>query len=112
MLTIHRETQGNVEIIHPRGRIDGFTAPQLEDALQTALKEHRFRIVVDFADTEFLSSAGMRALLHARQGAQERGKGDVRLANMSKFLTDAFELVGFHKLFKIYPDRTAAVKSF
>jgi anti-anti-sigma regulatory factor len=54
----------------------------------------------------------MRALLHARNLATAQKHGDVRLANLSPFIRDAFELVGLHKLFKIYDDRQAALDSF
>ncbi len=113
MLTVQKEAVGPVDVIEVKGRVDGSTAPQLDDALQESLKKGRYRIVVDFSETSFLSSAGMRALLRARQQVQDRRRhGDVRLAKMSPFIQDAFKLVGFDKLFKIYEDREAALNSF
>jgi anti-anti-sigma factor len=111
MLTVNSETQSNVQVINVNGRVDGFSAPQLDEALQSAIKGKHYQIVVDLQDTEFLSSAGMRALLKARVEVQDR-KGDLRLANPSNFILDALKLVGLDKLFKIYDSRQAALTSF
>lgn len=111
MLTIQTETQGNVDVVRVIGRVDGSTAPQLDQALQGLIKQKRYNIVVDFTRAEFLASAGMRALLYARQQAHEH-KGDLRLAGLSPFIQDALELVGFEKLFQIYQSPKAAIASF
>lgn len=110
-MSIKNEVHDNKELIRVTGRIDGLSAPDLENALQAAIKAKRFKIVVDFTETEFLASAGMRALLHARQQVQDH-KGDVRLARLSPFISDAFKLVGLDKLFKIYDSPEAALDSF
>ncbi len=111
MLTIHSETQGNISVIAVQGRVDGFSAPQLETALQDAIKAKRYKIVVDLAETEFMSSAGMRALLKARMDAQEH-KGELRLAAPTPFILDSLKLVGLDKLFKLYETRAAALAEF
>jgi anti-sigma B factor antagonist len=113
MLAIRKEEVGPVDLIHIVGRVDGFTAPQLDDALQQSIKLKRYCIVVDFSETEFLSSAALRALLQARQKVHERRRrGDVRLSGLSPRLAEAVQLVGFNTLFKIYPDRATALGSF
>jgi anti-anti-sigma factor len=111
MLTIEKESIGPVDVVQVKGRVDGFSAPQLDQALQDSIKNKRYHIVVDLAETDYLSSAGMRALLHARNEATQK-HGDVRLANLSEFIHEALNLVAFDKLFKIYDSRDAGVKSF
>jgi anti-sigma B factor antagonist len=113
MLSIRKEQEGPVDVIHVNGRVDAFSAEQLDQALQESIKSKRYRIVVDFSETEFLASAGLRALLRARQQVHEgRRNGDVRLTNLSERLSEALKLVGFHSLFKIYGNRQEAVGSF
>jgi anti-sigma B factor antagonist len=113
MFAIRKEEVGPVDLIHVAGRVDGFSAPQLDEALQQSIKQKRYRIVVDFTETEFISSAALRALLRGRQATHERRRrGDVRLAGLSPRLQEAVQLVGFNTLFKIFPDRQAALDSF
>lgn len=113
MFAIRKEEAGRVDVIHVAGRVDGFSAPQLDEALQQSIKGKRHRIVVDFTETEFISSAALRALLRARQAVHERRRrGDVRLAGLSPRLLEAVQLVGFNTLFGIYPDPKTALDSF
>lgn len=111
MVNITSETKGNVALIGVHGRVDGFSAPQLDDALQDAIKAKHYKIVTDLQGTDFMSSAGMRALLKARLEVQDRN-GELRLAAPSDYLLDSLKLVGLDKLFHIYPSSEAALKDF
>ncbi len=111
MVTINTETKGNVTIVSVKGRLDGASAPQLDEALQSAIKAKHYKIVADLSGTEFMSSAGMRALLKARIDVQDK-KGELRLAGPSNYLLDSLKLVGLDKLFQIYPSRGAALHEF
>lgn len=111
MITVNSEMQGNVSVIAVGGRVDGFSAPQLEKALDGAVSAKHYKIVVDLKETEFMSSAGMRALLKARMDAQDK-KGELRLAAPSDFILDSLKLVGLDKLFHIYPTRADALANF
>jgi anti-anti-sigma factor len=111
MVSISQENRGNVLMLKVAGRVDAFSASELDLALQEALKARHQQIVVDLSGTEFISSAGLRALLHARRQLQDR-RGDIRLAGLSEFIHDGFKLAGFDHLFKIYDTSDAAVASF
>lgn len=110
-MNITSELQGNVQLINVSGRVDGFSAPQLDEALQAAIKAKHYKILVDLSGAEFMSSAGMRALLKTRQELQDR-KGELRLVNPSEFISESLKLVGLDKLFKIYPNTQAALAGF
>ncbi len=111
MLNIDSEMQGSVAVISVAGRVDGLSAPQLDTALQKAISAKHYKIVVDIQQTEFMSSAGIRALLKARMDTQDK-KGELRLAAPSEFILDSLKLVGLDKLFKIYGTRAEALAGF
>ena len=102
----------HVDLVEVSGRIDSSTAPLLEQALNKVMKDGRYNIVVDLAETEFMSSAGLRALIAALKETRRFSRGDLRLANMPPKINKAFELAGFLELFKLYPNSTDAVGSF
>jgi anti-sigma B factor antagonist len=102
----------HVDLLEVSGRIDSSTAPLLEQALEKIMKEGRFRVVVDLGETEFMSSAGLRALIAALKEARRFNRGDVRLANMPPKINKAFELAGFLELFKAFENAVDAVGSF
>ena len=101
-----------VDLVEIDGRIDSSTAPQLEQALTGIIKEGRYRIVVDMGETDFMSSAGLRALLSALKQVRRFNRGDVRLANMRDKVKKAFDLAGLLEVFKVYDHTVDAVGSF
>jgi anti-sigma B factor antagonist len=101
-----------VDLVEIDGRIDSSTAPQLEQALANIIKEGRYRIVVDMSETDFMSSAGLRALLSALKQVRRFNRGDVRLANLPDRIKKAFDLAGLLEVFKVFDNSVDAVGSF
>jgi anti-sigma B factor antagonist len=100
------------DLIAVKGRVDSSTAPKLTEALETIANESRFKIVVDMAGLEYMSSAGFRALIAAQRNCKRFNRGEVVLVNVPENIHSALELAGFTTLFKIFKDVTAAVGSF
>ena len=74
------------------GRLDTLTSPELEEQLEPAL-EGIEKLVFDFAELRYISSAGLRVLLTAMQIMEEQGEMIVR--NVSSEVMDVFEVTGF-----------------
>jgi anti-sigma B factor antagonist len=102
----------HVDLVQVSGRIDSSTAPLLEQALKKLMQDGHYHIVVDLGETEFMSSAGLRALIAALKETRRFNRGDVRLTNMPAKINKAFELAGFLELFKVYDNSVDAVGSF
>lgn len=101
-----------VDLVEVNGRIDSSTAPQLEKALQSIIDEGRYRIVVDMSGVDFMSSAGLRALLSAVKQVRRFNRGDLRLANVQTKVAKAFELAGLNEVFQFFENDVDAVGSF
>ena len=101
-----------VDLIEVSGRIDSSTAPQLEQALQKAIDDGHYRIVVDLSETDFMSSAGLRALLSALKQVRRFNRGDLRLANPTERVHKALDLAGLFEVFKVYDNTVDAVGSY
>ncbi len=101
-----------VDLIQVDGRIDSSTAPQLEQALSKIIDEGRYRIVVDLSETDFMSSAGLRALIAALKQVRRFNRGDLRLASIPTKVRKAFELAGLLDLFQVFDNSIDAVGSF
>lgn len=101
-----------VDLIEISGRIDSSTAPQLEQALKKIIDDGRFRIVVDLADTDFMSSAGLRALIAALKQVRRFNRGDLRLSALPPKVKKAFDLAGLLELFQTFDNSIDAVGSF
>lgn len=110
-MNIVRERQASVDILRVVGRIDSTTAPDLDGALHAIADGVNPRIVIDLSPAEYISSAGLRALVSAAKTARRNG-GDVRLAQPSLRVSEVLKLAGLESIFSLHDDVAAAVASF
>jgi anti-anti-sigma factor len=106
-ITIEDMKSGAVVIADIRGRLDGVTAPELDQKL-TALAGNGARLVLDLSGLDYVSSAGLRIFLKAAKQIKAN-KGRLALAGITPTVTKIFEISGFTTIFDIYSDRDAAV---
>jgi anti-sigma B factor antagonist len=110
LLIVTDNTQ-NVAIMNVKGRVDSNTAPELGNALANLLNNDKNKIVLNLEAVEYLSSAGLRALVKALKDAQKSG-GDLRLAAVSQPIEVILRTVGMMQMFKMYPSEQEAIAGF
>ena len=98
-------------VVTVKGRVDSATTPELEKTLQALLDGHRHYIVAELADVEYMSSAGLRALVSALKAAK-KGGGEVVIARPSTRVREVIDLAGLSSVFTMYDDVVEAVGSF
>ena len=64
---VQSETLNGVGLIAVRGELDLDTAPQLDEALETALKADGSALVIDLSECEFIDSTGIALIVRAAQ---------------------------------------------
>lgn len=111
MMEISSESFKRADLITVSGRIDSSNASELDAALKAATDGGRYNIVLDLSGIEYMSSAGLRAIVGAYRECRNHG-GDVRIANPSDRIREVLDLAGLTAIFSIYDDTTAAVGSF
>lgn len=89
------------------GRLDQSQNQLLEQELQRLLDEGHHRLIVDFSQVTYVNSGGLRCLVTIWRRARQRG-GNIVLCGLSEHIARVFTIVGFDKVFLIYPDRSAA----
>ena len=80
------------------GRLDTTTAPQLEAELKQSISGVE-TLVLDFANLEYLSSAGLRVLLAAQKVMNKQGEMVIR--NVNETIAEIFEITGFSDILTI-----------
>lgn len=81
-----------------RGKLDAISAPKFEEEI-AALLDGITELVIDIGGVEYLSSAGLRALLYLHQLMCEQGRLVIR--NVPPIVQDIFELTGFQEIIAI-----------
>ncbi len=97
-----------VSVVRVVGRVDSLTAPQFEEKLNEFITAGKIHLVVEMDGTDYLSSAGARALISTQKTLKPRG-GQLALAKPSKRVRDVLQLAGLEPLFQIFDDTEAAV---
>jgi anti-anti-sigma factor len=103
-LTIHR--LGHIAIIEAAGRIDSISADKLVDTLTYELEIRGSRIILDMAQIDYLSGAGLKVLRNLNDET-----GEVRLLRPSDRVRDVLEIIGLDTAFKVYENRLDSFRS-
>jgi anti-sigma B factor antagonist len=91
-MTIEKTANGTELTMSIVGRLDTTTAPQLEAALKESYAGVT-KLVFDFAELAYLSSAGLRVLLQAQKTMNKQG--EMVIKNVNETINDIFDVTGF-----------------
>ena len=110
-MEIIEEIQGDINIFRVKGHLDSNTSQRLEDKLLETISDGSKRIIVDFNDINYISSAGLRVILTATKAIKREG-GQIMLCCMQGFVKEVFEIAGLGSLLRIVTTMDDALKVF
>ncbi|MBQ2049378.1 MAG: STAS domain-containing protein [Spirochaetales bacterium] len=98
MLNIDKKVDGkNIELVLS-GRIDTTTAPELDKAIQEIIGDAQ-NLVFNFADIDYISSAGLRVLLTSQKAMNKQGS--MKVIHVNESVMEIFEVTGFSEILSI-----------
>ncbi|MFO7615697.1 MAG: STAS domain-containing protein [Bacteroidales bacterium] len=92
-LTITRKTVGQEQQVILAGRLDATWAAHLDEFLTGLVREGSYRIILDMAGIQYLSSAGIRILVNQYKQIKKIG-GQLILRNLSEAVAGVLQMVG------------------
>lgn len=98
MLNIAKTKEGTNLTLKLEGRLDTTTSPQLETEVKDNI-EGVENLTFDFADLQYISSAGLRVLLSTQKIMNKQGSMVVK--NSSSEILEIFEVTGFSDILTI-----------
>ncbi|MEI8354740.1 MAG: STAS domain-containing protein [Deltaproteobacteria bacterium] len=98
----------NAVVVTITGRLDAVTAPEYEKRLNELIAAEELCFVLDFEQLDYISSAGLRALLAAAKRLKGKG-GQLRFANVRGTVKEVFDISGFGAIFQIHDSVTGAL---
>ena len=99
-----------VVVLRITGYLDAHTHERLEEALADLFAQGHYRLIVDLAKLEYISSAGMGVFIATLSEAQEHG-GNIVLMNPTTNVRDVLDLLA-PCVFQVVDDRSAALAVF
>ena len=91
-MTIEKKMNNESATLIVSGRLDTQTAPELENELDSVLSGLK-ELTFDFANLEYVSSAGLRVILKAQKAMNTQGS--MKLTGVNDSIMEVFDITGF-----------------
>ncbi|PKL82795.1 MAG: anti-sigma factor antagonist [Ignavibacteriae bacterium HGW-Ignavibacteriae-3] len=102
---------GSVSVIDVKGYLDAHTAPELENVFNKLLDNRQFKVIVNFDELKYISSAGLGVFMAYVETMREN-KGDIKFSNMKDNVYNIFDLLGFPILYEFFKEEKEALQKF
>ena len=111
--TIEKEVLADkgVVLLRLAGYLDAHTFERLDEAIADLFAQGSYRLVVDLAHVEYVSSAGAGVFIGKMTEAQEHN-GNIVLMNPTANVREVFDLLGLTQIFQVVDDCPAALAVF
>jgi len=109
-LSVQSEAKGSTMVVTINGRIDSDSAPILDAELTKAVGGNP-KLVLDMQSMEYMSSAGIRAVVKVSQAAEKNG-GAVKIASAPDSVQALLYTVGLNQKIGLFATIDEAVASF
>jgi len=94
-----------------QGFLDAHTVPEMEKVIQDLIHNGKYKIIVDFKELSYISSAGLGVFMSVI-GDVKSNDGDIVLMQMPPKIYKVFDLLGFTEIFTIVDSEEAAIQAF
>jgi len=105
-----RESQG-IQIIACEGNLDTNTSPEAESKINELIDAGNQKLLVNFEQLNFISSAGLRVLLATVKKLNASG-GDLRICSLNATVQEVFDISGFVTILSVKSTEEEALSSF
>ena len=102
--------QDGIAVLELVGRMDATTTPEFESAAQALLVEGKKRLLVDMAQLEYISSAGLRGVLGLVK-ALKASAGKLAFCSLQPMAAEVFRISGFSAMLTVCDSRQNAFKA-
>jgi anti-sigma B factor antagonist len=110
-INVSLQTSGTLQIVKIKGFMDMTQVNEFENTLDRLIAEGKTRIVLDFSDLEYISSAGLGALVGRIREVRKKN-GDIKIGGGSPAVMDILKMFGFSEVFSLSATLGDAIKLF
>lgn len=99
-----------VLVLGLRGRLDSITSEDFEKKLLGSVRDGETRLILDFQELDYISSAGLRVLLKAAKELKVIN-GRMALCSLKDYIKEIFEMSGFVSFLPIHASLEESLKA-
>ncbi|MDX1571153.1 MAG: STAS domain-containing protein [Xanthomonadales bacterium] len=109
-MNIETRTKGEICVLHFEGNFDSNTASDAESVINELIEDGKLKIVANFENLNFISSAGLRVLLATAKRLNASG-GDLRVCCLNQTVQEVFDISGFGTILTVNQTEDEAIRS-
>jgi len=101
----------DIAVIYPKGHLDAHNVERFEKEILKLKDNKVYNIVINCADLNYISSAGMGIIMGYLDEIREKS-GDIKLCAVNERVYEIFDLVGFTEIYDFLEDEEAAINKY
>lgn len=109
-MKINKQKKGKATTFTLEGRLDSNTSYEVENQILGAIREGAKDIVLNFSALDYISSAGIRVLVHCHKEIEKLG-GHIYLAAVPKPIENVLYITGFLPYFTVFERTDQAISA-
>lgn len=110
-VSLNTYSNNTIKILAISGEMNAVTSSEVESRLTNLIMGGNKKLIVNLAELNYISSAGLRVFLSANKLIKKQN-GELRISNLNDLVREVFEISGFTMIFNIYPDEKDALQNF
>ena len=92
--------KGDYKVIEFSGNLDTATSPAVEKRINECIDNGDLKFVFNFANTNYMSSSGLRVLLSTAK--KLKNKGELKISNLNSVIEEVFDVSGFSSILNVF----------
>ena len=102
---------GDVRILSFQGNLDTNTSPDAENEINGLIEAGVQKLLVNFENLDYISSAGLRILL-ATAKKLKAGQGDLKICCLNETVQEVFDISGFATILSVSKTEEEALGAY
>ena len=107
-MEITEQRQGGVTVLSPVGRINNETSPAFQVRLLSCVGSTAGKVLIDFSGVEYISSAGLRALMMASKQSKATS-GRLAVSGLTPMVKEIFAISRFALVVQVFETSAEAL---
>jgi len=108
---VTNQLDAQVFVIDIPERLTSEISDDLKKLLRTMVHDEKYKIIMNLEKTKYMDSSGLGAIV-SQIASVRSNKGDIRVANVQKFITELFEITHINQIIKTFNTVPLAVDSY
>jgi anti-sigma B factor antagonist len=101
VMEMSEQRQGDITILIPVGRINNDTSTSFQPRLLESVAPAGSKVLIDFSNVEYISSAGLRALMMAAKQSKANN-GRLAVASLTPMVKEIFTISRFSVVVQVF----------